>query len=232
MVEGPAAWQIASAKRLLLDSGKLSAHVPEAGVGFTVATPTAEVIDLGTDFGVVVTDSSETRLAVIKGAVQVMVLGEPAAGPMPFATVAAARKRASLAPIRVSAGQAVSVSRGTSGASVAETVPFKTVWTDALARLSDPLVTASSPVIVHQITPAGAGANRLLRRRPWFRFRRGAAHLRDAAGRIRSLGRRHRFGIELHAATLVARRSRQQVPAGRHRNRRAGRGDSDRGSAG
>lgn len=62
LLDGPARLEIGQQLRgeqrfslVRLDSGKLSARVPEPAVGFTVATPHANFVDLGTEFGVVAT---------------------------------------------------------------------------------------------------------------------------------------------------------------------------------
>ena len=71
VVEGPATFEILSADRFRLDQGTLAAAVPPAGIGFTVVTPTAEVIDLGTEFGVQVDGVDHTDVHVLRGEVQV-----------------------------------------------------------------------------------------------------------------------------------------------------------------
>ena len=50
-IEGPAEFAARSGGLLLDLCGRLLAYVPKQARGFTVTTPTAEVIDLGTEFG-------------------------------------------------------------------------------------------------------------------------------------------------------------------------------------
>ncbi len=69
-IQGPAVWRIEAEGRLQLELGRLLAHVPPAAIGFTVATPAGEVVDLGTEFGVVV-DRGRTEVHVIRGKVEV-----------------------------------------------------------------------------------------------------------------------------------------------------------------
>ena len=69
-VEAPARFDALSGKRLLLRSGRLSASVPPEGVGFTVDTPDAEVIDFGTEFSVDV-ESGASEVHVFEGLVRV-----------------------------------------------------------------------------------------------------------------------------------------------------------------
>ena len=94
-IEGPAEFAPRSGGRVELNCGRLVAYVPAQARGFTVNTPTAEVIDLGTEFGVEVNRQGRTDLVVIKGQVEVK----------PVAKDAAPARRGQ----RVVAGQAVRV---------------------------------------------------------------------------------------------------------------------------
>ena len=69
-VEAPARFDAVSGKRLVLHNGRLSASVPPEGIGFTVETPEAEVIDFGTEFSVDV-ESGESEVHVFEGLVRV-----------------------------------------------------------------------------------------------------------------------------------------------------------------
>ena len=77
-VEGPAEFEVRSANDSFLHHGKLVARVPSQAIGFTVATPTAEVIDLGTEFGVEVDVQKRTEVHVIRGRVQLLPAGATA----------------------------------------------------------------------------------------------------------------------------------------------------------
>lgn len=69
--EGPAQFELYSEKRIHLAQGKLLARVPAAGRGFTVETPGAAVIDLGTEFGVAVeADTGTAEVHVFEGRVE------------------------------------------------------------------------------------------------------------------------------------------------------------------
>ncbi len=70
-VEAPARFDAVSDKRVTLHSGRLSANVPPEGVGFTVETPAAEVIDFGTEFSVEV-ESGASEVHVFAGMVRVL----------------------------------------------------------------------------------------------------------------------------------------------------------------
>jgi len=70
IVEGPASFELLSSMRISLYSGKITANVPEAGIGFCVDTPTVSVIDLGTEFGVSTDESGATEVSCFVGAVE------------------------------------------------------------------------------------------------------------------------------------------------------------------
>ena len=66
VLQGPATLEIQSRDGGFLHCGKLLARVPPSAVGVTIKTPTALVVDLGTEFGIVAgtsgtTDSNETE---------------------------------------------------------------------------------------------------------------------------------------------------------------------------
>ena len=69
-VEAPARFDAVSDKRVVLHSGRLSARVPPEGIGFTVETPEAEVVDFGTEFSVDV-ESGAIEVHVFDGIVRV-----------------------------------------------------------------------------------------------------------------------------------------------------------------
>ncbi|WDI41575.1 LamG-like jellyroll fold domain-containing protein [Bremerella sp. P1] len=69
-IEAPARWKAASKERLVLYDGRISASVPPEGVGFTVETPEAEIIDFGTEFSVDV-NGGASEVHVFEGLVRV-----------------------------------------------------------------------------------------------------------------------------------------------------------------
>jgi len=71
VVQGPAELQVDSASKMQLLSGKLTTAVPHDAVGFTVETPAAYVVDLGTEVGIKVADGTQTHVEVFKGRAQV-----------------------------------------------------------------------------------------------------------------------------------------------------------------
>lgn len=69
-IEGPADVEFVSSDRAILHFGQQVAYVPEGAEGFRVDTPTAGVVDLGTEFGVTVAKTGETELSVFDGKVE------------------------------------------------------------------------------------------------------------------------------------------------------------------
>ncbi len=69
ILHGPVQFNIDPDYNLTINQGKLWAQVGEAGVGFTVNTPTGRFVDLGTAFGVEVQPSGRSALHVSKGRV-------------------------------------------------------------------------------------------------------------------------------------------------------------------
>ena len=55
--------------------GELVASVPHEGHGFTIETPNGKVIDLGTEFGVVVDDFGVSQVSVFEGKVETVPSG-------------------------------------------------------------------------------------------------------------------------------------------------------------
>jgi len=72
--EGPADWQLLSGERLLAQRGKFTAVVPRRAIGFTVQTPTAVIVDLGTEFEVEVDPDGASCVRVERGAVEVAII--------------------------------------------------------------------------------------------------------------------------------------------------------------
>ena len=75
VIEAPARFRAEAPNRLSLRAGKVSAWVPEQAHGFTVATASASVVDLGTEFGVVATEDGNTDVSVVQGKVSVAPKG-------------------------------------------------------------------------------------------------------------------------------------------------------------
>ncbi|MCE5184515.1 MAG: hypothetical protein LLF76_00115 [Planctomycetaceae bacterium] len=70
VIEAPAEFELKSADRMILFSGRLYASVPRQAIGFTVRTLDSTVIDLGTEFGMFAVPMQGTELHVFKGKTQ------------------------------------------------------------------------------------------------------------------------------------------------------------------
>ncbi len=70
-MHGPAEVDVLGSNRLFLRHGRITPYVPESAKGFTVVSPTGEVVDFGTEFSVNVADDGQTDVFVIGGEVDV-----------------------------------------------------------------------------------------------------------------------------------------------------------------
>ena len=82
VVEAPATFVLSAGDRLLLLRGRLVAMIPPPAHGFTVSTPSGEIVDLGTEFGVDVISDSSVETQVFRGKIQVQAKGQPGAAPL------------------------------------------------------------------------------------------------------------------------------------------------------
>jgi hypothetical protein len=69
VLEGPTELELVSRGFARLASGRLTVRAPEEAAGFTVRTPASDVVDLGTEFAVVVERGGATELHVLEGEV-------------------------------------------------------------------------------------------------------------------------------------------------------------------
>lgn len=67
VLEAPTEFRFVSYSEIALTYGKLFARVSEQGYGFSVATPNARVVDLGTEFGVLCHIDGNTEVHMYKG---------------------------------------------------------------------------------------------------------------------------------------------------------------------
>lgn len=72
-LQAPAELELASVTNATLRSGLLTATVPSGEEGFTLKTPTAEVVDLGTSFGIDLHNDGSSSVSVFAGEVEVGV---------------------------------------------------------------------------------------------------------------------------------------------------------------
>lgn len=71
VIEAPASFEIHGPEFMILNEGRLAANVTPEGVGFTVETPDAEVVDYGTEFAIEVVGQRSSEVHVFKGEVEV-----------------------------------------------------------------------------------------------------------------------------------------------------------------
>jgi hypothetical protein len=138
ILRGPAGFEIQSADGGLLRRGSLTARVGPSSAGFTVRTPDATIVDLGTEFGVAVQEGGPSQIEVFAG--QVLVHPSPHA-------IRPRRQSKTSAWRTVDAGQAVRVCCATGG-HLAEIEPI------APGKLR----------LVRQLPPPGLGSVADLRR--------------------------------------------------------------------
>lgn len=74
VIQGDAVFSIDSAMEVSLKRGRVSAHVPDAAHGFRVKTSHGDVVDLGTEFALKVTEES-SRVEVVTGEVELHLQG-------------------------------------------------------------------------------------------------------------------------------------------------------------
>ena len=70
-IYGPAKGRFETAERFRLESGRLNVDVGPKGKGFTVVTDNADIVDLGTKFGVELGNDDLAKVAVFSGEVEV-----------------------------------------------------------------------------------------------------------------------------------------------------------------
>lgn len=81
-MHGPAEVDVLGDNRIFLRRGRITPFVPESAKGFTVVSPTGEVVDFGTEFSVSVANDGQTDVFVIGG--EVDVSGGHTAGKSPL----------------------------------------------------------------------------------------------------------------------------------------------------
>jgi len=75
-LQAPAEFQLLSETQAFLTRGKAAALVPEEAIGFTIKTPEAAVVDLGTEFAISVDQTGDSSVHVYDGEVRVSLLGQ------------------------------------------------------------------------------------------------------------------------------------------------------------
>lgn len=96
-LEGPADFEVVSASRAICRRGRLRGEVPPQARGFAIATPSTELVDLGTEFGMNVFPGGPTDVHVFAGRVDLFP-------PAPRDPSASARAVVAGQTVRVEAG--------------------------------------------------------------------------------------------------------------------------------
>jgi len=91
VLEGPASLELLSGRSARLRHGKLTARVPGPAAGFEVLSPQGKVIDLGTEFGIAVSNTGATEVYVFEGKVEAHAADNGKADPMSLTQNQAAR---------------------------------------------------------------------------------------------------------------------------------------------
>ena len=76
LAQGPAYCELISGNRVLAHSGKYVARVGPEAIGFEIVTPHAQVVDLGTSFGMTVQPGRQTDIVVYEGMVDFAPAGD------------------------------------------------------------------------------------------------------------------------------------------------------------
>lgn len=117
-LQGPARYELIAPGRTRLLTGLLTAAVPPGAEGFQVVTPTAEVVDLGTAFGIELSNDGAAKVSVFDGEVEVT--------PTRLSTT---HKTQTQSTTRATEGQTIRVSaKAEVELSELDTSPFENVW--------------------------------------------------------------------------------------------------------
>lgn len=103
VLEGPCHVELQGPTSLQLSDGKAAARIEGVAKSFVINTPSAQVTDLGTEFGVEATPAGETLVSVYDGSVEVAQAFNDAA--------TAARDGGTNGQLRIDAGYEISVAR-------------------------------------------------------------------------------------------------------------------------
>ena len=137
LLEGPSEFVVDHAGVGTLNVGSLFAKVPQQATGFVVFTPSAEIVDLGTEFGVRVDAEGDTVAEVIVGTIDVK---------------RRVSKGETTSTMRLHAGDAVRVTTADEGVSQ---IPPTNQFTKSMPVLRRPQKKPPAPVEPPDDTPGG-----------------------------------------------------------------------------
>jgi hypothetical protein len=70
ILDGPADVELVSAEQMICRKGRLRGYAPPHARGFTILSPSVELVDLGTEFGMEISSEGEARVHVFDGEVE------------------------------------------------------------------------------------------------------------------------------------------------------------------
>lgn len=94
VLEGPTTMRLLSSGAAEMSNGRITTTVPTQAIGFTISSPLARFIDLGTEYGLRVVADKSFELNVFHGLVEVQFVegaGQPARKPLRISEVSAVR---------------------------------------------------------------------------------------------------------------------------------------------
>ena len=115
-LQGPSSFELKSTDLLHVSSGNLVARIPEEAIGFAITTDEAEVVDLGTEFGLRVGDGGQTEVHVFEGLVEVFERHDVGTG---------GSSKRSDESIRIEEGQAIRLKVGEADELGSENIPAR-----------------------------------------------------------------------------------------------------------
>jgi hypothetical protein len=151
ILAAPASFQISDAEQGFLRSGSLTATVPHEAAGFTIHTPSARVVDLGTEFAVAVEKTGQSEVQVFVGSVTVAPQMGHGQQPAPHAVLAGQAVRVA-APAPGKAATVEPIAAG--GRRFVRSLPARGPTTGSVARLRQ--IVDRHPNLIHHYTFEGA----------------------------------------------------------------------------
>jgi hypothetical protein len=109
VIEGPSDLELTGPDALRLKQGKTAVRIAEGGESFVVDTPTMQVIDLGTEFGVETSASGDEQVMVFDGSVALADPTDPASGQPSRADAAPERRLEAGFQVSIAADESVGV---------------------------------------------------------------------------------------------------------------------------
>jgi hypothetical protein len=169
ILAGPAVFEIGDTGQGFLQSGSLAATVPHEAAGFTIRTPSARVVDLGTEFAVAVEKTGRSEIHVFLGSVTVAPETDRDRQPVPRTVLAGQAVRVA-PPVP---GKTVAVEPiAAGGRQFVRNLSARVATTGSVARLRE--LVDRHPNLIHHYTFEGSTLEEK------YRDRRGGLDLSEA----------------------------------------------------